>query len=269
MMTDDAEPFFRRDGDYLIPTEQASGPWKAGSLHGRAVVGVLAAEIENRHGDPEFMPARVTVDLHSPAMIAPLEVRTTVVRDGRRIRVVDAELVCEGRAVARASCQFLRRSSGPGGRRWHGETWAVPPPESFEQVMDSPETMNGRWDFRWISGNFGVAEQSRAWMREVRPMIGGEEPTPFMRLMAGADNVSPMTMFGEGAGSGFINSDLTIYLVRLPVSEWIGYEALAQEEHDGIAIGHCNIYDTEGRIGWGSACALGQQYRGEGREKVG
>ena len=92
-------------------------------------------------------------------------------------------------------------------------------------------------------------------------MIGGEGLTPFQRVMAGADSVSPMVNFGEGRGHGYINSDLTVYLARLPVGEWIGYEALAQEERDGVAIGHCNLYDIAGRIGWGSVCALAQVYR--------
>jgi len=260
-MIDSDEPFFERDGDLIVPTAHARGPWKSGTLHGRVVVGLLAAEIENRYGDPDFMPARLTVDMYSAPGMVPLDVQTRIVREGKRIRQVDAELVSEGKSMGRASCQFLRRTADLGGIRWHGETTELPLPDTLPELPPGPETMNGQWDLRWITGSIGVASQKRAWMREVRPMIGAEPLTPFQRVMAGADYVSPMTNFGEGRGFGYINSDVTVYLARLPVGEWIGYEALAQEESDGVAIGHCNLYDIEGRIGWGSVCALAQVYR--------
>mgnify|MGYP001330806295 CR=1 FL=1 len=47
-MIGEAEPFFHRDGDRLVPTQQAKGPWKANSLHGRVIAGLLAAEARGR-----------------------------------------------------------------------------------------------------------------------------------------------------------------------------------------------------------------------------
>ena len=31
----------------------------------------------------------------------------------------------------------------------------------------------------------------------------------------------------------------------------------------GVAIGHCNLYDEKGRIGWASACGMAQKVRGD------
>ncbi|MBV1691270.1 thioesterase family protein [Novosphingobium sp. G106] len=92
-------------------------------------------------------------------------------------------------------------------------------------------------------------------------MIGGEPLTPFQRVAGGVDYVSPLANVGTLGNYSYINSDLTMYLHRLPVGEWIGYESLGHEASDGIALGHCNIYDVEGRIGWGSACAIAQGTR--------
>ena len=44
------QPFFTHDGDAFIPTQAANGPWDPKSLHGRVVIGLLAAVIEQRHG---------------------------------------------------------------------------------------------------------------------------------------------------------------------------------------------------------------------------
>ncbi|MFC3172745.1 thioesterase family protein [Novosphingobium bradum] len=268
-MTEAREPFFRREGDWLVPTSQAKGPWKAGTLHGRVIIGVLAAEIERLHGDPDFLPARLTVDMHRAPAMAPLQVVTRVVRDGARIRVVDAELISEGKNCGRATCQFLRRSANPETERWHGPVWNAALPKVLPPCGAGPETMHGLWEMRWAEGRMAEAGQRRAWMRELRETIGGEPLSPFMRVAAGVDYVSPMANYGPGPGFGFINSDVTMYLHRLPVGEWIGYETLAHEATDGVGIGHCNLYDRDGRIGWASTCALAQSIRANGNPRAG
>ncbi len=264
-MSESAEPFFHRDGERLIPTQQARGPWKAGTLHGRVIVGVLAGEIERRHGDPAYLPTRLTVDMHRAPSMEPLQVETRVVRDGYRIKVVDAELISEGRRAGRATCQLLRRSDEPEGRGWTGDVWDAPGPEHLPDAGATPESMFGLWDMRWIAGRIGQLGQRRLWMREIRELIGGEPLTPFLRVASGVDYVSPLANVGEMRNYGYINSDVTMYLHRLPVGEWIGYESLAHEASNGIALGHCNLYDIEGRIGWGSACALAQGVKPQGK----
>ncbi len=250
------EPFFERDGERLLPTRSAKGPWKAGTLHGRVIIGLLAAEIERRHGDPAYLPVRLTVDMHRAPSLAPLHVETRVVRDGHRIKVIDAELICDGQSAGRATCQLLRQGEVPASEAWRGEVWDVTGPEELADAGPGPDTMFGAWDLRWAQGRLGEIGRRRAWLRENRAMIGGEPLSPFLRVAAGVDYVSPLANVGTLGSYGYINSDVTLYLHRLPVGEWIGYESSAHEASAGIALAHCNIYDVEGRIGWGSACAI-------------
>ena len=80
------EPFFRKDADGRFhPTRAGIGPWTATSLHGRLIVGLLGAEIERQHRTPEYMPARLTVDMYRLPDLSPVEVVTRVVKDGYRI----------------------------------------------------------------------------------------------------------------------------------------------------------------------------------------
>jgi hypothetical protein len=60
-------------------------------------------------------------------------------------------------------------------------------------------------------------------------------------------------------GLGYINSDVTLYLHRLPVQEWIGFEVVNHRATDGIAIGECFLYDQEGPIGSSTVAALAQR----------
>lgn len=264
-MSGEAEPFFHREGDRLIPTRQARGPWKAGTLHGRVIAGLLAAEIERQHGDPAFLPVRLTVDMYRAPSMEPLHVETQVIKDGYRIKMIEADLISEGERAGRASCQMLRRAEAREHDAWTGPVWDAPAPETLPAAEASPESMNGAWELRWISGRLGEIAQRRVWMREKRAMIGGEALTPFLRVAAGVDYVSPLANVGALGTYNYINSDVTMYLHRSPVGEWIGYESTAHEASDGIALGHCNIYDVQGRIGWGSTCAIAQGVKPTGK----
>ena len=71
-----------------------------------------------------------------------------------------------------------------------------------------------------------------------------------MRVAAAAD-------FGNGvssvvdwnAGWVFINPDLTVYLHRLPVGEWVAVDAVTHASHRGLGYAEVALYDEEGRIG--------------------
>src|SRR3954468_6699389 len=77
-------------------------PWDPNSMHGRVVVGLLAFAIEERHGSDDFVPARLTVDMFRlPNINTPVEVTTRLVRDGMRIKVVEADFISGGTSMAR------------------------------------------------------------------------------------------------------------------------------------------------------------------------
>jgi hypothetical protein len=253
-----SEPFFKRDGEYYVPTPSCRGPWNPNSLHGRVIVGLLGHEIEARHGDPDFIPARLTVDMYRLPDFSPIEVKTTVVRDGNRIKVVDAEFISGGVSMGRASCQFLRRTENPDGFVWKPSVWDVPKPADIAPPTDGRSGMGGMWAMRPITGGFGSPGQRRTWMSEVRDMVEGVPLTPFQRVVLAADFASPFANASD-QGLAYINSDVTVYLHRLPKTEWIGFESVNHGATDGVAIGECFLYDEEGPIGSATVAALAQR----------
>jgi hypothetical protein len=118
--------------------------------------------------------------------------------------------------------------------------------------------MGGMWATLPISGGFGTVGVKKLWMSELRDLAPGVAFTPFTRVAIAADFASPFANSGD-KGLGWINADITLYLHRLPVTEWIGFEVKNHGATDGVAIGECWLYDEQGPIGTSSVMALAQR----------
>jgi hypothetical protein len=255
------EPFFTRDGARYIPTPMTRGPWDPMSLNGRVIVGLLGHVIEQRHGEPDLMPARLTVDMYHLPDRSPVEITTKAIRDGYRIKVIEAEFFSAGASMAKATCQLLRRTENAPGTVWSPPNWTVPAPANVPVPEDRPGGLAGIWASRPITGGMGQPGQpvqKRMWMAEIRPAVGGEALTPFGRCALAADYCNPFSNSGD-RGLGYINSDVTLYLQRLPRTEWIGFEVVEHLATDGVAIGQCRLYDEFGPIGSSSVTGLAQK----------
>jgi hypothetical protein len=254
-MEDDA--FFKREGDAYLPQPHSRGPWKPNSLHGRVVIGLCGYELERTHGGPEWMPARLTVDMYRLPDFSPITAKTTVVRSGRRIKLVDVELLQGDKSVARGTAQFLIRGENAPGKTVSPPKWDAPLPDDLPPPP--PNQFGGRmWKMRNVADWFGSNGMKRgAWMAELREVVEGSPLTPFQRVAMAADFVSPLANRSDNS-LGYINTDVTVYLHRLPVGEWIGFEKINHHATDGVAIGECFLHDVEGPIGSASCAALRQ-----------
>ena len=257
-MTTPNEPFFTEEGGRYIPNDVCRGPWDHDSLHGRVIAGLMAFEAERTHGGDEWQPARMTVDLYRMPRFTPAHVTSNVVRSGNRIRIVDLEFWGGETSVARSTVVFLKKGPQPDGHVWSPPNWEVPRPE--ELAPNQPGRVN-MWETRAVAGaTFGTFGQKRAWVRETRDLVAGHPLTPFLRAAGSADFASPYANSGDH-GLEWVNCDITLYLHRLPVDEWIGYEVAAHHSAEGVAVGECALYDVNGAIGRSTVCALAQKRR--------
>jgi hypothetical protein len=245
------EAFFTRDGDSFVPTQHAVGPWNPNSLHGRVVAGVLGRTLWLNHGDDAFHPARLTVDMFRLPVMAPLQVQTEAVREGNRIRVADGTVTQDGAEVARARIVLLRRAEDPHDDTWRPANWDAAPPDDL--VPQGQVRFNGIWETRPIDDAPG--RPRRTWLRETRLLVEGEALTPFVRCAVAADFTSPLSNMGS-TGLSFVNADVTLYLHRLPATEWIGFEVASHQSEDGIAVGETTLYDETGPMGKSLVCAV-------------
>jgi hypothetical protein len=233
------EPIFERNGDLLVPSVRARSLW-GDVVNGRNLAGLVAWAAEGDHGDVDYLPARLTVDMFRAAPLVPMRVTTSVIRHGRRVRVIDVS-VRDGQEVelTRGTVVYLRTGDPPPGSVWQPPEWEPPAPDTLRAT---PPRADGwpPWDMRPI--------ERGAWMREWHPFVGGEELTPFVRAALAADATNGSANGGD-RGLAYINADLTLLLARLPAGEWIGLEVTNHESAAGVAFGTASLYDLDGRIG--------------------
>ncbi|HJP41157.1 MAG TPA: thioesterase family protein [Dehalococcoidia bacterium] len=251
------EPFFRPTDDGFEPTPSCRGPWGPTTLHGRVVAGLLAHEAESNWGSEGFRAARMTIDLYRMPVFAPVQVRSSAAREGRRIKVVDTEFINGGKSAGRASIVFLAESKNPPGEIWTPGTWDTPHPTTLPPPP--PPSSDAKWKPIWetrpVGGGFRVVDQKRAWIRETRELVEGVPLTPLLRVALGADLTSPLANSGSG-GLQYLNADITFYIHRYPDGEWVGFETIDHQATDGIAFGSCRLYDEVGPIGTSAVTAL-------------
>lgn len=222
-------------------------------LHGRLLAGLAARAIEEEAADHEFRVARLTLDMFRSPPMDPFQVATRVVRGGRRVRVVEVSISCNDVEVARAYVLLLRAGPHPAATLWRAPDWHVPAPD---ELVAPEESSGSGWEIRLITpGGFWTSEQKQLWARDTWQLVAGEEMSPLVRAALAADLPNPLANSGA-EGLQFINADLSLFLSRSPVSEWIGLEVAGHLGHDGIAIGTCKMYDTAGAIGYSTVCAV-------------
>ncbi|MGV0837131.1 thioesterase family protein [Mycolicibacterium thermoresistibile] len=257
--------YFGVDGDQFVPSRLTQGPWGE-QLSGTFIGGMLAYAVERDAWDPGFHPTRFTVDLLRPVALAPFRLRTTVVRAGRRLRLVDSEIVQSDTVVARASTLFLRPGEQPPGDVWTTPVAVPPLPTRF------PDTGFAGGMAFWIYGEdfenpsagpdfqpWQYVGPKHGWVRELAQLVDGVALTPFTRAALAGDITSSLTQFSD-AGLYYINPDYTLTLTRLPDGTDIGLTAVTHYSHAGIATGVATLFDRHGPIG--SALATGLAHGG-------
>lgn len=238
--------------DSYLPSTYAQSHWGVDHLNGPALVGLAARTLEAAFGLPDFMPNRLTVDLFKAARGVPTTTKVALVRDGRRVRNSECEIMQDGTTVARATLVQYRRADAPGGEQWVSAT-EFPWPSEFGAADLSYMGSDG---LGWTSD---VGEhQNTARKRFINRMIEvveGHENSPFVRAAMAAEGTSLVTNLGTG-GVGYINGDLTVALARLPVDEWLGVQADSHWAQDGIAVGAATLFDRIGAFGSGLVTAV-------------
>lgn len=239
------------DGTFL-PTQNAQSHWGADHLNGPALVGLAARTLEHQFGLDGFMPARLTVDLFKAARGVPTTCATRLLREGRRVRNSECELIQDGVAVVRATLVQYRRSKAPRGEEWSA-TMDLPWPP---QTDDSHFIYVGSDDGGWSPMIADHRNPSRKrFLNRAVDVVAGAVNTPFVNAVMAAEGTSLVTNLGT-AGIGYINGDLTVGLSRLPIGELICVQADSHWVADGVGVGSATLYDRAGAFGTGMVTAV-------------
>jgi acyl-CoA thioesterase superfamily protein len=197
--------FFRVEGDLLVPLPRATSGWGGpdggGQLRGTAVSGALARAAEHvadgLDGAERFRPVRWTLDLFRPGAMVPCTTVATVVRGGRRLRLIDVEFVQDGAAIARANLLLLATGGPSSGTAWTGPLPDGPPVPPADLSPDPAEPTLYRSDAGWSADATAHANDSRkaVWF-PAAPVVEGEDPSPFVHVAVLADAANLTTSWG-------------------------------------------------------------------------
>jgi hypothetical protein len=166
------------------------------------------------------------------------------------VQLLDGSMLADGVEVVRArALRVLAADSG----RAHSEEIAPPAGPAHGRAGELPGLHRPRFatdaiEIRFIAGGFGGGPAT-AWFRLTRPLVGDEKPSALQCLAAASD-------FGAGLSGTlpreryvFINADLTVYVEREPLGEWICLESRTRIARGGIGVADSALYDERGRVG--------------------
>ena len=243
------EALYHLDGAHAVPTEWTQGPWDPNAQHGGAVAALVTRFLEAEPRPASMRLARLTMDLFRGVPVAPLLVETRIVRQGRRLQLVDALVQHEGQSVARASGLFIRREEVPGVSASDSTIAATLPEQGVSPA--SAASLPGyirALEFRSQGTRERGAWSSAIWCRLRVPVVAGEVASPCVRLAAGADFASGLASDLDLERYVAINPDLSVAIEREPRSTWVGVEGETHVCADGMGHSHGSIFDLEGRV---------------------
>ena len=241
------DAFFELDGELLVPTELTRGPWDPGAQHAGPPSALVAREIERCEPREGMRVGRITLEILRPVPLAPLSVSAEVVRPGRSVELLEASL------------------SGPDGELIRARAWRIqvgelrldgaerPPPgpgagEEREFFLTGEQLgYHTAMEYRFVRGAFLEPGPATVWMRARVPLVAGEETTPLQRVFIVADTGNGVSAELDYQRTIFINTDLTVHLLREPVGEWVCLEAVTHV--DGLGLTDTALFDERGRIG--------------------
>ena len=242
------------DGRYLA-TPLTRGPWDLRHQHAGPPIALVLGAIERVAAERHMAHiARLTASLLRPIPIAELSIEVGVNYAGRNSAHISASLHGEGKEVARFTALAQREVDQPMPPDLPGH----PLPKAPRSPEDSPPVrvpfenrQVGYFDLveaRVAAGRF-FSGPCAIWFRLNHPIVAGEVPSAYQRVAVAADSGNGISAVLDLRRFLFVNSDLTINLLRCPRGEWVCLEARTLLGDEGSGLAESVLYDSAGVIG--------------------
>jgi hypothetical protein len=257
-LQDEAQAFSayrpRPDGAF-DSTEITRGPWDAGHQHAGPPI-ALAARALAAAAQALGMShvARLTASLWRPIPIAPLKLETATDYAGRNVAHLSARLVSGERELARFTAVVQREAEVEVPQALAGH----PPPQAPESPEASPGIefphragVNGYHDLVELRTAEGILCRGPCaiWFRLRHALVEGEVPSPLERVAVAADSGNGISAVLDFRRHTFVNSDLTVNLLRPAQGEWVCIDARTFIGPAGGGMAEARIFDATGLIG--------------------
>jgi hypothetical protein len=236
-------------------TELTRGPWHPEHQHAGPPIGLVASRIQRAAAELGLAHlARLTANLLRPVPIAELQVAVQNDYAGKNAAHLSATLSAGGKEVARFTALAQREADLPIPDDLPGHPLPMaprPPDDSRPARFPFARRMPGYHDLvecRVAAGEF-FRGPCAIWFRLRHPLVAGESPGPIERVAVAADSGNGISAILDFNRYLFVNSDLTIHLLRPAAGEWICIEAQTLVGPSSGGIAESRIYDAGGLIG--------------------
>ncbi len=246
--------YFERLGAHRFrATEHTGGAWDLETQHIAPALGLMAHAVEQdrdaRRSDG-LVVTRLSYDILGTVPIAEVDLSVRVVRAGRTIELVGAELADHGRTAVRLRAWLMepRDTSaveGTGLAR-------IPGPDETEP-WDATSVWRGGF-IASVEVRRRQVEPGRAhvWVRTDVPLVADEDVSPLSRAAGLLDIANGMTVRAEPTEVLFPNVDLTAHVVDQPRGEWLGLDTAVTFGPTGVGLTTSVVHDEQGPIGTSS-----------------
>lgn len=254
-----AESAFVRAGEARWrASELTRGPWSPEHQHAGPPSALAARQVLAAAAPMGLSHlARLTVNLLRPIPIAELSIAVATDYGGRNSAHFSFSIVAQEKEVARGTALVQRESplALPDGLPGHPlprapKTPAESPPGQFPFASKDPG-YSDLVEARVAEGSM-FRGPCAIWFRLRHPVVAGEAPLAAERVAVAADSGNGISAILDFRKFLFVNSDLTINLLRQAKGEWVCLEARTLLGPDASGLAESRIYDEEGLIGRGT-----------------
>src|SRR4030081_2451872 len=239
------DAIFRVDGNRVVTSPNAAGPWDARMQHGSAPAALVVWAAEAIPTPQPMQIARMTIDLMRPVPVAPLTIETEILREGRKIQLCAVRLLAEDVVVVGATVLKIKAQA------------LTLPPEVADLPVELPGPDQAREEapdfsaspfvtgisMRAARGQFGLPGPGAIWYRVGRPLVEASPVSQTMRAVVAADFCNGTSAVLDFRQWTFINADLTVSFARQPVGAWILLDAESWIGPDGAGLAMARLAD--------------------------
>ena len=243
------------EGTTFESTGLTRGPWDPGHQHAGPPIALAARALDRVAGALGMTHvARLTASLWRPIPIAPLNLETAIDYAGRNVAHLSASLSSGERELARFSAVVQREHPF--------ERHGLPEMDAVGSTPADPEACaESRFPIRADGGGYQELVEMRTargrmwngpsavWFRLRHALVRGDAPGPLERVAVAADSGNGISAVLDFRRFTFVNSDLTINLLRPAHGEWVCIDAQTFVGPSGGGLAESRIFDRDGLIG--------------------
>jgi hypothetical protein len=243
--------YFRRTGATSFdPTEHVGGAWRTDEQHVAPSLGLLAHLVEtdrDARGRDDLAVIRLSYDIWGTFPIREVEARVSVLRPGRTVELVEAELWCgDRRAITLRAWLARATDTAP---LAGGAPPRAPGPQDTPVWDPAADWPGGFIESIEVRRTLVEPGRGTVWVRTGHALVADEDASPLARAAGLLDAANGMSVRADPREVAFPNLDLTAHLHRSPTGDWVGLDTTVTFGPSGAGLTHSFLHDEHGPTG--------------------